>query len=184
MDDARARPFTLLFPHCPVLGHLHVRQDSLAEVERRSQIRLDVRLPLGRRVEVVHGLAILPEGRADAAVVDEHVDAVVEEGRGFFGRRADVVDAAEVAERPAEGAVGAVCVQVGVGRVFELVFVEVEDVDSVALFEEVAGEATADALGSLIVLGFVGKLGCLRFANLRILGCVFVVVLLLEVLRR
>lgn len=184
MDDTRAGSLTLLFTHFPVLGHFHVRQNCLAEMERRSQIRLDVSHPLARRVEVVHGLAILPEGGADAAVVDEHVDAVVEEGGGFFCGLADGVDAAEVAERPAEGTVCDVRVQVGVGGVFELVFVVVEDVDSVALFEEVAREATADALGSLIVLGFVGNLVCVRFANLRILGCVFVVVLLLEVLRR
>lgn len=148
MDDARTRSLTLLLADVPVAGHFHVRQDCLAKMEGRGQVRLDVCHPLARRVEVVHGLAILPEGGADAAVVDQDIDAVVEEGGGVFGRLADVVDAAKVAQRVAEGAVGDVGVQVGVRGVLELLFVEVEDEYSVTFLEEMTGQTAANSLGS------------------------------------
>ena len=54
---------------------------------------LDVSLPFGTGVEVVHGFAVLPEGAADSTIVDQDVDSVVEEGGSFSGCFTDVIDA-------------------------------------------------------------------------------------------
>lgn len=97
MDDAWTSSLAFLLANVPVLGRLHVRYHSLTEMERSCEVRLDIGLPLSTRVEVVHGFAVLPEGAADSAIVDQDISAVVEEGRCFLGCFTDVVDAAKIA---------------------------------------------------------------------------------------
>ena len=97
MDDCWAGSLAFLLADIPILGGLHVWQNSLTEMEGSCQVGFDVSLPLGAGVEVVHGFAVLPEGAADSSVVDQDVDPVVKEVGGFLGCFTDVVDASEIA---------------------------------------------------------------------------------------
>jgi hypothetical protein len=86
-------------------------------MKRRRQIRLHISLPLRAGIGVEHGRAILPVRRGDPAVVDENVDAVVEEFCGLLGGGFDLRDGAQVAEGGGEGAVSEEGVEVGFGGV-------------------------------------------------------------------
>lgn len=85
VDDTRRTARAQRLPLLPVRTRLHVRQHSLTKQERRAEVRLHVRLPLLAGVSIIHGRAVLPVRGRDAAIVDQAVDAVVEE-LGRLGR--------------------------------------------------------------------------------------------------
>lgn len=100
MDDARAHAVQILCTGRVARGvDFHVGDAGLAHGEGGGEVRFHVGNPLVIRVLVLHGLAIFPVGRGDAAVVDKHVDVVVEEFSGRVDGGPDGVHVTQVAYR-------------------------------------------------------------------------------------
>lgn len=121
-------------------------------MEWSSQIRFHVGQPLAWSLPIIHGLVVLPERAADAAVVDQDINAIVEEFGSFCRCLSYLLDASEITQCPSQFFVLGICGQVMVGGVFKLLFVEVQDKYSVTSLQEMTSQAPADALSSFVVL--------------------------------
>lgn len=117
-------------------------------MEWRRQICLNICDPFCGGLEVVHGLVVFPERVADAAIVDQDINATIKELGCCFCSSPNVIDASKVADRGAELSFICEGLQMNFGRVLKLLLIKVEDEDFMAFLQEVSREASSNSLGS------------------------------------
>lgn len=137
MNDTGSGAIDLLCTRLRIgLPRLHERYARLAHCEGAGEVGIDVRLPLIECVWIFHRLAIFPLRAGNTSIVDEDVNAVVEELRRLFDLGADVFDVSQVADCKVDLLLIIVLLEVYLCCVLQLFLIYVEYEDRVATFEE------------------------------------------------